>query len=298
MSTIAVTQAAAPLGLALLRLLDADPAVTRIVALDTQPPSLQSPKLKFFEADSQGPLRSGLEKYKVTRVVHLDLLCAAPTEAALRRHNVGGSVSFLTACLAAQTVEMAILLSSTLVYGGQPGDPIPVREDAPLRPHALPFAQHCQEIERQCQTYRDRYPQMKINVARLAPVTGAQPEHFVWQGLRTPAAALGQINPALQFVHVEDAARALHSLIGSDASDTYNIAADDSISLREAWQQLGTRPPGLGAALLQLAQRLPAGQLETWRSGWLAHNGKFKQAFDFTYRYTSAQALTTLAPTA
>ena len=297
MSTIAVTGASAPLGMALLHLLDADTAVARIVAIDVQPPRLESPKLKFFEADSHGPVRSGLEKFKVTRAVHLDLRFDGRDEAALRRTNVGGSTSFLTACLAAQTVESVLLLSSTLVYGTQPQGVPRVTEDAPLGPTTLPLAQQLQEIERQCQVYRDRYPQMKVNVARLAPVTGAQPEHFMLQGLLKPAASLSQVNPALQFVHVTDAAGALHTLIGSPANSVYNVAADDTISLRAAWQLLHVNPPGRASALLRLAQHLPTGQLDAWRQGWLADNRKLKQEFGFTYRYTSAQALTALAPT-
>jgi len=298
MSIVAVTGASTPLGMALLRSLDADATVTRIVAMDGQPPALESPKLKFFEADSHGPVRSGLEKFKVTRAVHLDFRFAGRDEAGLRRANVGGSASFLTACLAAQTVESVVLLSSTLVYGAQPQGASPVSETAPFGPTTLPLAQQLQEIERQCQTYRERYPQMKVNVARLAPVPGAQPDHFILQGLLKPPAALGQINPALQFVHGDDAARALHTLILGQGNGVYNVAADDAVTLRAAWQTLGVNPPGLASALLGFAQRLPAGQLDAWRQGRLVANRLLKQAFGFTYRYTSAQALTALAPTA
>lgn len=295
MSTIAVTGASSPLGMALLRLLDADPTVTRIVALDVQPPALESPKLKFYEADSHGPLRSGLEKFKATRAVHLELSLDSRAEAARRRANVSGSASFLTACLAAQTVEAALLLSSTLVYGAQPASVARVTEEMPLGATALPLAQQLQEVERQCQTYRDRYPQMKVSCARLAPVTGAQPDHFILQGVLKPAAALGQINPDLQLVHVEDAARALHTLIGGNANGAYNVAADDAISLRAAWQQLHVNPPGRASALLSLAQRLPAGELEAWRATRPVDNQKLTREFNFTYRYTSSQALSALA---
>lgn len=298
MSTIAVTSASTLLGMTLLRLLDADATVTRIIAIDGQPPPLESPKLKFFEADSHGPVRSGLEKFKATRAVHLDLRFDGRDEAGLRRANVGGSASFLTACLAAQTVESVVLLSSTLVYGNQPQDASPVSEAAPFGPTTLPLAQQFQEIEHQCQTYRERYPQMKVNVARLAPVPGAQPEHFILQGLLKPPAALGQINPALQFVHVDDAARALHTLILSQGNGAYNVAADDAVTLRAAWQTLGVNPPSRASSLLGFAQRLPAGQLDAWRQGRLVDNRRLKQEFGFAYRYTSAQALTALAPTA
>jgi len=298
MSIVAVTGASTPLGMTLLRLLDADATVTRIVAIDGRPPALESPKLKFFEADSHGPVRSGLEKFKVTRAVHLDLRFAGRDEAGLRRANVGGSASFLTACLAAQTVESVVLLSSTLVYGAQPQGASPVRETAAFGPTTLPLAQQLQEIERYCQTHRDRYPQMKVNVARLAPVPGAQPEHFILQGLLKPPAALGQLNPALQFVHADDAARALHTLVLGQGNGAYNVAADDAVTLRAAWQTLRVNPPGRASALLGFAQRLPAGQLDAWRQGWLVDNRLLKQEFGFTYRCTSAQALTALAPTA
>ena len=110
-STIAVTGAATPLGSACVQLRREDPTGPTVVPID--PPS--------------GAALDGVDT-----VVHLavDRSAATPSEAR-RAINVSATDALLDAAVAAG-VRRVVLLTSAMVYGAQPGNAVPLDEDAPL----------------------------------------------------------------------------------------------------------------------------------------------------------------------
>ncbi|HET9728738.1 MAG TPA: NAD-dependent epimerase/dehydratase family protein, partial [Acidimicrobiia bacterium] len=131
---VVVTGVSGFLGQRLLPLLDASPAVDHVVGLDVRDPARRARKLDFHRVDlltrDLVPFLRG-----ASTVVHLAAV-GAPTldEALLTRVNVDGTSAMLAAA-AATDVHKIVRPSSTAIYGAWPNNPLPLTEEAPLRPN-------------------------------------------------------------------------------------------------------------------------------------------------------------------
>jgi nucleoside-diphosphate-sugar epimerase len=124
-----VTGAAGPLGGALVERLAQHQSAPKIVAIDTTRRHL--PGASWRVADVRDPaLASRFEG--IETLVHLatDRAPTTPTDDR-RAVNVRGTEVLLDAAVAAG-VERVVLLTSAMVYGAYPGNPVPLPEDAPL----------------------------------------------------------------------------------------------------------------------------------------------------------------------
>lgn len=126
-----MTGAAGPLGGALVDRLTRDAASVKVVALDTA--RRHAPGATWRVADVRDPaLASRLAG--INTLVHL-ATDRSPTTATDDRRavNVRGTEVLLDAAVAAG-VGRVVLLTSAMVYGAHPANPVPLEEDAPLVP--------------------------------------------------------------------------------------------------------------------------------------------------------------------
>ncbi len=130
---VAVTGVSGFLGQRLLPLLDASPHIDRVIGLDVRDPARQARKLDFHRVDVLGtPLAPFLRG--AAAIVHLAAVVGAiPDEELVRRVNVDGTRRLLDAATEAG-VRKFIRPSSVAVYGAWANNPVPLTEDAPLRP--------------------------------------------------------------------------------------------------------------------------------------------------------------------
>src|SRR3954454_4131505 len=130
---VAVTGISGFLGQRLLPLLDASPQVDRVVGLDVRDPARRARKLDFHRVDILGteltPFLRG-----VRAVVHLAAIVGPLLDDELfTRVNVEGTRRVIDAAAAAG-VPKIVRPSSAVVYGAWANNPVPITEDAPLRP--------------------------------------------------------------------------------------------------------------------------------------------------------------------
>ena len=148
MTTIAITGVSGGAGQLVLRRLANDPAVKRIIGIDARDPAFRPPALEFHRLDlASADLKSVLEPADV--VAHLSFLVAPRADAALtERVNIEGTRRVLEAAGGAG-IGAIVVVSSAMVYGAWPNNPVPLTEDAPLRPNpGVTFATQKAEIER------------------------------------------------------------------------------------------------------------------------------------------------------
>ena len=70
-------------------------------------------------------------------------------------------------------------MSTAAVYGAWATNPIPLTEDAPLRPNpGFGPAVHAAEVERLLHEWQHDQPDAMVTVLRAAPVLGAGAEHL------------------------------------------------------------------------------------------------------------------------
>jgi nucleoside-diphosphate-sugar epimerase len=243
---VAVTGVSGLLGQRLLPLLDASPQVDRIIGLDVRDPARQARKLEFHRVDV---LSTDLVPYlrDVSAIVHLAAVIGPlPDDTLFTRVNVDGMRRVLEA--ANRTgVKKIVRPSSTAVYGAWGNNPIPITEDAPLRPSPgyLPAIVDG-ECERLLAEWASADAARVATRLRIAPIVGGGASSLfaaVATG-RAPVRVRGA-SPPVQVVHIDDAAAALELTTTLDLDGAYNVAADGWLAYEEAGAMLpGARIPG------------------------------------------------------
>jgi nucleoside-diphosphate-sugar epimerase len=254
---VAVTGVSGFLGQRLLPLLDASPGVARIVGLDVRDPARRARKLQFHRVDVLG---TDLTPYfrDVSSIVHLAAAIGPqPDDAVFTRVNVDGTQRVIDAATAAGVVKI-VRPSSTAVYGAWANNPVPITEDAPLRPSPayLP-AMVDGECERLLAQWANAAPGRTATRLRIAPIVGVG-AHSLFTAVatgRAPVRVRGA-TPPVQVVHIDDAAAALELSTAVDLDGAYNVAADGWLAYEDAGALL---PAGHMPALpLGLATRVLA----------------------------------------
>jgi nucleoside-diphosphate-sugar epimerase len=244
---VAVTGVSGFLGQRLLPLLDASPHVDRIIGLDIRDPARRARKLEFSRVDVLG---TDLTPYlrDVSSIVHLAAaLGPMPDDALFTRINVDGTRHVIDAATTSG-VKKIVRPSSTAVYGAWANNPVPITEDAPLRPSPayLPAIVDG-ECERLLAQWASAAPGRVATRLRIAPIVGAGAHSLFAQVAtgRTPVRVRGA-NPPVQVVHIDDAAAALELSTEVDLDGAYNVAADGWLSYEEAGALIaGGRMPAL-----------------------------------------------------
>jgi len=128
-------------------------------------------------------------------------------------------------------VPHLVVLSSATVYGAWPDNPVPLTEDATLRPHpGFAFAGERAEIERMAGEWRDAHPGTTVAILRPARAAGSDHSDWLVRALRPAPAVPDDVEePPVQFVDLDDLAAAC-DLAGRRRLDgAFNVAPEGSI---------------------------------------------------------------------
>jgi nucleoside-diphosphate-sugar epimerase len=235
MSTIVLSGSTDALGLRVKSLLDESQEVDRVIAVGEDHSDL---KASLDGASAVIQLDGGIDETKA-------LLDAA-------------------AGIGASTV---VLLSSATVYGAWPTNPVPLTEDAPLRPNAdLDFAVRAAERERLAVEWKSDHPGTTVAILRPAVPVAEDGRGWLARALRTAAAVrpAGPDDPPAQYVHLDDLASAVALAVRDRLDGPFNVAPDGWIPGEELRALAGVprvRVPG------QVARRVAWAR---WKLGWSA----------------------------
>jgi nucleoside-diphosphate-sugar epimerase len=287
--SVAVTGVSGFLGQRLLPLLDASPAVTRVVGLDISDPPRRARKLAFHRLDVlSGDLAAHLQG--VDTVVHLAAIVGPILdEALMTRVNCEGTRRLLEAATAAG-VRKIVRPASATVYGAWTNNPIPLTEEAPLRPNPgfLPAILDA-ECERLLSEWERERPGRVVTRLRIAPVVGAGAQNlFALAATGRPPVVLRNASPPTQVVHVDDVAAALLLAVDRDLDGVFNVAADGWLGSEDAAALLPRRrlpgiPPEAAERMLQALWNsglgdAPASVLPYLAQPWVIANDRLKDA--------------------
>jgi UDP-glucose 4-epimerase len=285
---VAVTGVSGCLGRRLLGLLDQDPDIEKVVGIDLKDPPF-SLKLEFHRLDVRDALlHKVLEGTEA--VVHLAFIQDPIRDQELMRQvNLGGTENLLRA-VARVGARKLVVLSSAAVYGAHPDNPVPLSEDSPLRANPdFPYAWQKLEVERMVEEFSRAHPEVVVTVLRPAPLFGPEAENFLSRALIEAPRVLRVRGyaPPMQFLHEEDAARALHLAIARDLPGAYNVAPDGWLGAKEVLDLVGKErvelPEGVAFALAERLFRMgllesPPGELHFVMHPWVVSNARLKEA--------------------
>jgi nucleoside-diphosphate-sugar epimerase len=228
---VIVTGAASPLGQRVCALTAADPTVGRVLGLDRRalarlPEGVDGRQLDLSTADLK-PLFEG-----ATAVVHLAQ--ATGPEPSMGAEDVGdGALArrVLDAASAAG-VPHVVLLSSATVYGAWANNPVPLTEDAPLRPNpGVPMSSEKAELERCGAEWRDAHPSATVAILRPTVTVSADGNGWLAKALaRSTALPVTDEEPPAQFLDVADLAAAVDLARRARLDGPRNVAPDGWIS--------------------------------------------------------------------
>ncbi|MEY2469998.1 MAG: hypothetical protein QOF21_2696 [Actinomycetota bacterium] len=158
--------------------------------------------------------------------------------------------------------DQVVLLSTAAVYGAWPDNPTPLTEDAILRPNpGIDEVSERAELERRGLEWSTDHPACAVTVLRACTVV-------VSGGDDWPSADLGGVagigsgdgNRPVQFLHVEDLAGAVATVLDNKVVGVRNVAPAGWISEDEARALSGGRVVALPEPVRRLARRLRVGK--------------------------------------
>lgn len=312
------------LGRRLLPLLEEDPAIDTVVAIDVRSGAelvddddvdhaaflMRHPKLTAHVLDLTTPgadaeLAALLRAQDVGALFHLAML-STPThhkEMAHELETVG--THYVLNAVAASRVERLIAVSSAMVYGARPDNPAFLTEEAPLRPPPSRSLKDKADADAEVRRFAAAHPGVAVCVARLGAMVPVSPDHFWTRTLsrRVVPAVLGY-DPLVQLLHPDDAVGALVALWRARAHGPVNVVGRGFLPLSHILTRLGAvpvyLPAGLGQSVIgalwqaQLIE-MPAHFLGYLRWSWLCDDRRLRQLTGFVPRHDLLTVLQILA---
>jgi nucleoside-diphosphate-sugar epimerase len=135
----------------------------------------------------------------------------------------------------ADGVRTLVYVSSAVVYGAWPDNPVPLTEDAPIRPNpgVSEAARHA-EAERIIGDWAAVHPRAAVTILRPAAMLGPGVETWLSRTLTAPPRLRSEsTDPPRQFVHVDDVAAAIRLALLHPLEGVFNVAADGAVAAEE-----------------------------------------------------------------
>ncbi len=235
MTTVAITGVSGFIGSRLLQRLEQTDEVERVVGVDLRPPATPTPKLRFYQHNVTAPMASVFATEKVDAAVHLAFVVRPRQDRARAEEtNIQGTRNFLDACTQS-SVRHITYLSSHTVYGAHPDNPVPLTEDAPLRPHrGFQYSWDKAQSEALFREFAHTHPHVPVAILRTCVVLGATADSPVARSLFQPVMVrVAGHNPALQFIHLDDLVELVAALLARRHGGVLNVAGASSITYRD-----------------------------------------------------------------
>lgn len=255
--TVAVTGSDGFFGRSLVRALEQQDEVERVIALDLKPPFASHPKTTWFKLDLVHP-RSAEQLVKLLDgadvLVHTAFV-SRPTHRGGWAHELETiGTRHVLAALEVTPVRKLVLRSSTLAYGAHPDNPAYLSEAAPLEGGSQSaFVADKVEAERQVALFAQKLPERVVTVLRFAPLIGPTGDTLAAEFLRRKVCpTLLGFDPLVQFIHEDDATQAaVHASVRVDVRGAVNVAARGVMPLSTAIRTAGRKALPLPASTLR-----------------------------------------------
>ena len=310
--SVAITGASGYVGARLLRKLEGESGLRKLVAFDTRPPPAPIHNMAMYRMDVTEPIDDALMHHRVSTLVHLAFVTRRGRNrrevSSIRQTNLDALHTVLESCVRAQ-VDHIIYLSSHTVYGAHSDNPIPITDEAPLRPLPdFPYGYDKFLSEQIIQEFAGEHQDKAVTILRSCMVLGPSAGNYITKAFFRPwLLGVSNYNPPLQFVYEDDLARVLTLVIQRSLPGVFNVAGDGVVFYRELAEiinsQLISLPAFLAYPLAQLSWNLriqrdsTASGLDFVRYPIVLSTGKLNQATGYRFWHTSLETLTAFANT-
>ncbi len=220
---------------------------------------------------------------------------------ARRRESVTTGVASMLADAERHGCRHVVFVSSAMVYGAYANNPIPLTEDAVLRPDVdFVFARQLATAEALVDEWRRAEPQRAAAVLRPVVAMAADGSSSLARALAAGfGQRFGEDDPPAQFLHLDDLASAVSVAVDRRLDGVFNVAPDGWIAGERVRALTGSnlrlklpdRVSEVVAALQWRFQRgpIPPGMRSYTRAPWLVANDRLK-SHGWTPTVTNEQA--------
>ncbi len=301
MSKILVTGAAGLVGQAFLRELTGTDH--EVIATGLHCPENLPANARFVPLDvtSEDAARV-FEAERPDVVVHLASIVTPPKgadRAFAYAVDVDGTRKVLDAAIAVGTRRF-VVTSSGAAYGYHADNPVPLREDDPLRGNeAFAYSHHKRLVEELLERARHEAPELEQVILRVGTVLGEGTENQITALFQKPRllALRGSESPFV-FIWTRDLARILYRAATTGPTGIFNVAGDGAMGVSDLARALGKPvlrlPAGLLKAALAVAKPLGLSRYGPEQVRFLQYrpvlaNDALKRDFGYVPEKTSAE---------
>ncbi len=279
----------------------------KMVAFDTKSLPVPVHNIAFFRKDVSWAIEDELNDENVTTLVHLAFNTRRGANrreiAEIHEENMETLRSVMASCARARVTHL-IFLSSHTVYGAHSDNPVPIPDDAPMRPSPdHPYAYDKQQCELALGEFAQAQDDVKVTILRSCTVLGNGADNLTTKSFFRPwLIGVMDNNPPLQFVYDDDLARVMSIIIQKEIPGTFNVAGDGIVHFREMAKIIQSKlislPPFLAYPLVQLCWGLrlqreaSANGLDQVRWPILMSTGKLHKATGYRFWHTGLESLT------
>ncbi len=242
--TVAVTGSSGYLAGCLMPLLEEDKNIKKIIGVDINEPAEKYSKLDFRKVS----ILETDELKKIFKeadcVVHMAFnINGMHNKDLLEKINVEGSRSVLKAVKEAGNVKKLVFTSSIAAYGAHRDNPVPLKEEHPLRGKGTFFyADQKHRLEEELEDWKKENPGISLITLRLSTTTGPKAYNETVTLYTAPVFVAFPFNqPPVQLLHEDDAAKGFHAAIVTDTEGAFNLGSDWKYSAKEHAKLAGTR---------------------------------------------------------
>jgi UDP-glucose 4-epimerase len=309
-SVVLVTGTSRYLGGRLAGRLAADPAIERVIGVDTVPPGRELRTIlgraEFVRADIRNPLIAKvISTAGVDTVVHLNITAmprGAGGRASMKEMNVIGTMQLLAACQKSTSVRRLVVRSTTAVYGSSSRDPALFTED--MEPKALPrsgYGKDAIEVEGYVRGFGRRRPDIALSVLRFTNIIGPGIDSPLTRYFSLPIVpTVFGYDPRVQLIHSDDALEVLRLAAVEGRPGVVNAGGSGVLLLSQLLRRAGRLAAPVPLPAVQWVARTVrrAGlvdfspeQLRFLEFGRGVDTARLRKEFGYTPRYTTAEAL-------
>lgn len=207
---------------------------------------------------------------------------------AARRESATESSAATLSIADERRVGHVVFVSSAMVYGAVVNNPVPLTEDAALRPDVeFVFARQLASAEELVEQWRQADSGRTTTVLRPAVSLAATGDSRLASALVSGfGRRFAEADPPSQFLHLDDLASAIAVAVGQRLDGVYNVAPDGWVAGERIRALSGERPRlplpvRLGELVASLRWRftrgpIPPGLLSYTLEPWVVSNGRLR----------------------